>query len=248
MNIRPSFFCLTAALLLSLPAQAEVLEDFSSYKPGDNFTTGQTLGTATNGWTGGWRTNSSYTDNTGRVDADKPLDAGQYLDVTLFAAAGQPQKPSGAIARPYKSPDKPFTLIFRFRPAASDEDLRYFIFDNDTRSAGPAGTASWQIESHDGFWRLIDGEGNGNPATPVDTDLPVIAGAAYTFTLTIDPVQKIWSASISDGTRTVVHRDLHFRTATLTPERWLHFGANELSAPALGVTIRYAVDSVSIQP
>lgn len=248
MKTRPTLVTLAATAWLAASAHAIPLDDFSGYQPGENFTTGRTLGAAEGGWNGGWRTSSSHVQTTGSVETAKPLDAGPYLDVTVFAAAGQPNRSSGAISRPFLLPSKPFKLSFRFRPGVADKDLRYFIFDNDVRAAAPGRSATWQIESRAGHWWLIDGEGNGAPEASVDTELPVVAGTAYAFSLEIDPVRRVWSVTISDGTRTVTRQDLAFRTATPPPERWIHFGANELSNPAVGITVIYSIDSISFQP
>lgn len=242
----PSVFI--ALALLVLPLHAAVLEDFSGYSAGETFTTGQTSGTATAGWTGGWRTASSHVTTTGVVENVKPLDAGQYLDVTVFAVAGHPTATGGAVSRPYTVPTTPFTLSFRFRPGNDPKTLRYSLFDNDTRAAGPGNTATWQIVSHDGRWRLLDGAANGLPEAVVDTDMPVVAGTTYTFTLAVNPALRTWDAMISDGTRTVAHKGLGFRTGNVTPERWIHFAANELSVPASGITITYSIDTLSLHP
>jgi hypothetical protein len=247
MNLRrPAAF--TAIILLALPLHAAVLEDFSGYGQGDSFSTGQTLGTTSGGWSGGWRTSSSYIETVGRIETGKPIDASPYLDVTLAATAGQPNRASGAISRPYPFPAKPFKLTFRFRPGVADDQIRYFLFDNDIRAAGPGPSATWQIESRAGYWCLIGGQSGGLPETVIDTELPLIAGTVYTFSLEIDPVLRLWGVTLSDGIRTVTRQNLAFRTATPTAERWIHFGANELAKPALGITATYSIDSISLQP
>ncbi|MFH1500266.1 MAG: hypothetical protein ABII82_20870, partial [Verrucomicrobiota bacterium] len=114
--------------------------------------------------------------------------------------------------------------------------------------AGPAGTATWQIESKLGTWHLINGESDGYAAVAIDTGLPVRADTEYAFTLSIDPSRKLWSVTISDGARTVDHKDIRFRTDSALTERWIHFGANELDAPGLGRDIGCAVDTILIQP
>lgn len=244
-----NLFLIGPAALFALSTHAAVLEDFSSYGPGDSFYTGQTLGTTAGGWAGGWRTSSSHIETKGSVEVGKPIDAtSPYLDVTLSAAAGQPNRASGAVARPYPFPSSPFKLTFRFRPGIADQDIRYFLFDNDIRAAGPSSSATWQIESRAGSWWLIGGQSSGLPETSIDTELPLIDGTVYTFSLEIDPVLRIWGVTISDGIRTVTHQNLAFRTATPTPERWIHFGANELSKPTLGVTATFSIDSITLLP
>lgn len=243
---RPCF--LLPFLLLAQTALVAAAEDFSGYRAGMSFTTGQTLGDEAPGWLGGWRTSSSHVATLGRVEDTKPLDVGPYLVATVTSTEGQPQRPSGAVSRPYAPPEKPFTLSFRFRPANVDPNLRYFIFDNDARAAGPGNTASWQIEVVEGQWRLIDGGGNGAGETYIDTGMPVVAGATYAFTLTITPAKRLWSVIISDGRRNVAREALNFRTNTFTTERWLHFGANELGGAGLGLTADWSIDTISIQP
>lgn len=243
-----SISSLTLSLLSAAALNATVLEDFSGYKPGDTFSTGQTLGDAGLGWTSGWRTNSSYIKSVAHVGAENPLHDGPFLEINFSSEAGQPQKPSGAVARSYQAPIPPYTLSFHYRPAVSDDGIRCFIFESDTRMAGPAGTATWQIESKLGTWHLINGESDGYAAEVIDTGLPVSAGVTYAFTLAIDPSRKLWSATISDGKQTVARQDIRFRTDTVTPERWVHFGANEIAAPGQGRDIGCAVDTILIQP
>lgn len=247
MNLR-RLAVLTALILPALPLHAAMLEDFSAYGQGDSFSTGQTLGIAGGGWSGGWRTSSSYIETVGRVESSKPIDAAPHLDVTLSATAGQPNRASGAISRPYPFPASPFKLTFRFRPGIADDQIRYFIFDNDIRAAGPGPSATWQIESRAGYWCLVAGQSGGLPEAVIDTEMPLIAGTVYTFSLEIDPVLRLWGVTISDGIRTVTRRNLAFRTATPTPERWIHFGVNELAKPAVGVTATCSIDSITFQP
>lgn len=228
--------------------RADVSEDFSGHAPGASFTTGITLGDAGQGWAGGWRTNSSHVNVVARVNADRPIHEGPCLDVDLSGDAGQANKSSGAVARPYKRPQVPYTVEFRFRPATPDTGVRYFLFDGNTRLAGPSGTASWQIQSSGGFWQLLDGEGDGMPAATVATTMPVVPGITYAFAIDIDPVAQRWSVSISDGKRAEAHKNLRFRTNDFTPERWLHFGANESVASGQGANIGLSIDTLLIRP
>jgi hypothetical protein len=234
--------------LLAQSVRAELREDFSGHRPGATFTTGITLGEAGSGWTSGWRSNSSHVETLALVATEHPVNDGPFLQVSLSSQAGQPQKPSGAVARAYQPPRAPFTLRFWFRPENVDTGVRYFLFDNNNRAAGTAATAIWQIESRDGIWHLIDGECDGMPAATIDTGMPVTAQTSYSFTIEVDPDRLRWSATISDGVQIVSHQDIRFRTADVTPERWLHFGANELASPARGTPIGFSVDTISVQP
>lgn len=246
--MNPPRIRILAALALALPASAAVTEDFSAYRLGDSFSTGQTLGAEGLGWLGGWRTSSSHVNTVARVEDAAPLDAGPYLRATITSTQGGPNRPSGAISRPYTPPEKPFTLSFRFRPAHIEPELRYFLFDNDARAAGPGKTASWQIEIFNGQWRLIDGGGNGAAENYIDTGVPVVAGVAYAVTLSIDPARRLWSVTIAGGQRGVTQENLSFRTDAFTTERWIHFGAGELGSASLGITAEWSVDSILVRP
>ncbi|HSI08627.1 MAG TPA: hypothetical protein VK985_08545 [Rariglobus sp.] len=238
-----------AAALLAAPAGAAQLEDFSGYKNGDGFIPGITLAPGGTGWLDGWRSSNSFVEVTGSIIKTKPVDSGQYLDVQLISVAGQhPSKPSGAVTIPYRTPDRPFKLSFKFRPNVPDDNFRYFLCDLDARHAGTSGVASWQIDSLDGVWNLTDGEHDGLETRQLPTAMPVVAGTTYTFTLMIDPARRVWSVTITDGKRTVTHKDLHFRTDRVTPERCLLFGASELFPNAVGITAHFSLDSISIQP
>lgn len=251
MLARPLAFSCSTLLFSAVVASASaatIADDFSGYRVGETLSHGQTLGAEALGWLDGWRTASSHVTTRATVAESSPIDAGAYLQATVTSSAGNPARPSGCIARPYTPPEKPFTLRFHFRPATIDPNIRYFLFDNDARAAGTGPNASWQIQVADGVWQLIGGGVGAEATIPVHTDMTVVAGTTYVFTLAIDPVQRLWSATISDGQRSVTHKNLSFRTATFTTERWLHFGANELGSAALGLTAEWSIDSISIQP
>jgi hypothetical protein len=245
---------LTAPLALlclhSLPAFGASIEDFSGYKVGDVFIPGEVFPSKGTGWLDGWRSGNSYVQVTGSFVANKPLvDSGSYLAVSFDSISGEhPSSPSGSVTLPYRPPSKPFKLAFKFRPETPVQDIRYFLFDNDTRTAGPGPLASWIITSKDGQWQLLDGEHAGSSSEMIATGLPVVAGTTYSFSLEINPETRTWNATITDGKRSVIEKDLHFRNNTFTPERCLVFGANETAVPALGLTVRFALDSISIQP
>lgn len=232
----------------AVASAAAITDDFSGYRAGETLTTGQTLGAEALGWLDGWRTASSYVTTRASVKDTSPLDAGAYFHATITSTPGQPVRPSGAIARPYTPPDKPFTLRFHFRPANVDPNIRYILFDNDARAAGTSPNASWQIQVADGRWQLIGGGASPGETIPIHTDMLVTAGTTYVFTISLDPATRRWSATIFDGQRSITHKDLGFRTATFTTERWLHFGASELGSAALGLTAEWSLDSISIQP
>lgn len=247
---RPVFTALALLCVHSLPAFAASTEDFSGYKVGDVFIPGEIFPAKGTGWLDGWRSANSYVQVTGSFVANKPpVDSGSYLAVTVESTAGEHlSNPSGSVTLPYRPPARPFKLSFKFRPETAVQDIRYFLFDNDTRVAGTSPLASWVIMSKDGQWQLLDGEHTGSPSEMIATGLPVVAGTTYSFALEINPEACTWNVTISDGKRSVGEKDLHFRNNTFTPERCLVFGANETSAPALGLTVRFALDSILLQP
>jgi hypothetical protein len=247
---RSAFIIFALLCIQSSPVSAVSIEDFSGYKAGDLFIPGEISPTKGTGWLDGWRSANSYVQVTGHFVATPPLvDSGQYLAVTFDSIPGEHESnPSGSVTLPYLRPAKPFKLSFKFRPDIPAKDIRYFLFDNNTRSAGVSPLASWLIVSQDGKWQLLNGENNGLPSEMVPTDMPVTAGTTYGFSLEINPDARSWAVTITDGKRTVTHKNLHFRSYDFTPERCLVFGANETTAPALGLTVRFALDSISIQP
>ena len=247
--LRPVIAALALLSLHSLPAFGASTEDFSGYKAGDYFVPGEVFPTKGTGWLAGWRSANSYVQVTGNFVAKNPVDSGQYLAVTIVSTTGEhASNPGGSVTLPYRRPAKPFKLTFKFRPDDSDKDIRYFLFDNDVRAAGVSPMASWLIVSKDGEWQLLDGACSGLPAEMLQTALPVVAGTTYTFAIEINPESSTWNVSITDGKRTVTQKNLHFRSPNLTPERCLIFGANETVAPAQGLTVRFSLDSISLQP
>ncbi len=167
--------------------------------------------------------------------------AGAYLSNTMSIATETTPRVQSAVQRDYASarPGIDFTqehtISFKVR---IDEDIdgegstftgfddRYYLFDTPSEHSGPSAITSWLITAFGdsseaygggivGEWTLYDGANNGSlyDGDFVDTDMALVAGGVYEFTLTIDPETQTYDAIVSDGTDSFTAEDLGWRTA-----------------------------------
>lgn len=232
-------------------------DTFQTYAVGTSFTTGQTLGAAGSGWASGWRTGGSFATPTGVIANTSPLDSGNRLGATVVTQAGKTSA-NGAVTRAYAAAGlaQPFIINFIFRPDTTPADVRYLLADTRTRAAGPDITASWQIASVNGTWQAFDGVANGGPGAYVDTGVAVVAGRAYDFTVTVNPVAKTWLVNIAAAGASVTKTGLNARSNTFATDtaeavggRWLNFAVQELvTGPAtVGKTGAFSLDGLVIE-
>jgi hypothetical protein len=232
-------------------------EKFETYTAGSNFTNGQALGAAGANWAFAWRTANSHSTGTGTVAATNPLESGQRLNVTLVTQANKSAS-HGAVGRPYTLTSTVsgfYGYAFTLRPDTAPANLRYQIYETRTRAAGPDGSTTWQIASVNDTWQVFDGSVNGGANAYIDTGMAVIAGTAYDFIVSLDPVARTWAVAIADDTNVVVETGLNCRYtnfATDTTEgiggRWINFGAQETytGSATVGVTGTYSLDGILI--
>lgn len=217
---------------------------------------------------------SSVAQFTTTVTNTTPLNGGgNYLSASLDASAlttgsfGQ-----AAVARKYDAvpngvdPSQPHIIRFDFRPDVALQlgslNDRFQIFDNvggfqsstlssntwvlaayGSGSGGPINTVA-------GNWGFLSGSTTNNGFTAqtfVDTGFAVTAGTTYTVEIHTDPVNKQYSASISDGNSTFNSGTLLWRNQGVnTAGTYVHWGALRTSAAAGGPVTGFSLDNISI--
>ncbi len=167
--------------------------------------------------------------------------AGAYLSNTLSIDSTSTGRVQQSVTRDYVGGrpgidfTKEHTISFLVR---IDEDIdgalstfdhfedRYYLFDTVSKTAGPGSTTSWLISAFGasgsyageeivGEWSFYDGDNDGvlSGDNNVDTDMALVAGGVYEFTITIDPDAKTYDATVSDGTDSFTAPDLGWRTS-----------------------------------
>lgn len=232
-------------------------ESFEGYGPRQTFTTRQFLGEEAPGWVEGWRTGGSYSLPVGTVTEDAPVDQGQYLSAKIATQKGHDAS-SGAITRPFEISDDrtPVTIRFRFRPDEASEQISYLIGDTRSASAfGPDSSCFWKIASVDGKWQFLDGGGGRGSGAYVDSGMAVTPGTVYEMVVVVDPEQKMWRATISNGSAHTEELEMSSRADFAADPnlsrsaRWLTFAVKEAQGSegqTTGGTGVFSVDSISI--
>lgn len=139
---------------------------------------------------------------------------------------------SGALCRPLEDThgtidlSKPYEITFDFRP---DTDVNndaiggFVIFSGPTKGGGTGQTDTWIIREGGSTWRWVNGQRTGNGIV-LSSNMSVVPGTTYHFTIDVDPTAQSWTATISDGTNTVKSDTLGFRTSSKDNSRFLGFG------------------------
>jgi len=120
-------------------------------------------------------------------------------------------------------------------------DDRYLMFDASGLQSGPSEAATWMITAYAaegdyagaevvGQWSFYDGQrddGAMNGALNVDTDVDIVAGGVYDFTIVVDPETRSYNATVSDGVHSFTANDLGWRTSAADVGGYLHFGTRQ---------------------
>ena len=159
---------------------------------------------------------------------------------------------------------QPHTISWKIR---IDEDVqnefgtydtstdRYFICDSPAPVNGTTHDNSWSIFSFaTDFgtlsaknWGVFDGSLNNSGLSGqriVDTGIPLVGGTVYDMEITVDPANRIYATSISDGTNTFYQEGLRFRTAEYSVGKFLSFGIHSLDDTDQR---QFSLDDISIQ-
>lgn len=252
----PIAFSLLALTLLSSPARATIIADFTAGNTSsavDGY-----VGMAGDGWSGAWQTKTTNTTiNSASVTNTSPLTptSGNYLAIQTSNAANA-GNPAMAVNRQYGaagggvSLTSPTTFSFLFRPdTGSSADYRYYIFDASAASASTGSICTWTIAAIGGYWQVLNGNRAGGITSTITTPVALTLGTTYGFTVVTDPLTQTWGITISDvnGTALYTNSSLGFRSSATSLGGYLAFGVAD-STPATASSFGYSVDSIAIVP
>jgi len=268
MNMRILSAILCSGVLFASPVWADVTvtADFTDGNYDTDFVDAF-HGIAGGGWTTPWVENYNTTlytaTNTVLLSGDP---SNQGVNDVRFAAARE----HGGIDLL-----APRTIEFTFR---LDEDVtgtgstftdyqdRYMIFDSyggaNTASAratwsifGYADTGTYCPEGRQMEWTFCSGTnheiGNMDGATFADTNVPLVGGAIYNFSITLDTIAERWNASVSTTIDSVVYSydsttdyptGMGWRNAYVAGN-WLYFSSRTYGADDVRA---FSVDGVSV--
>jgi len=234
---------------MAIPAGADIVANFD----GGN-TSGVVdayPGMSGAGWIDAWQTDVTRASMAStQVQATTPLSpgGGRYLDVSIDmdGTVSGTNYGQGCVARTYDDylggfgAGDPHTIEFQVR---IDESLanftstndRYYFFDNPTFASGTSADNTWSIyafganygTSQAKKWAFYNGLQDGGGFSEyrlVNTGMTLTTGVTYTFTISVDPANRQYDASVTDGLTTSTITDLGFRTSMAQVGRKLHFG------------------------
>ena len=195
---------------------------------------------------------------------EKPLagDTTPALSVHFTNAGGRTLRRAFS-KTPAFDPAKPHRIEWRWRFDGKPADFgnsfndRINFFAADQPQGGSNGNSSWLIgissaselgrEVHEGKWFFFDRQDDGDfkKENMVSTGLTLVPGTVYSFSVTVDPAGGVYSATISDGTRSFSEAGLRFRNDHKGAHPVLHFGG---SASSAGDDHRFSLGEVRITP
>jgi len=203
------------------------------------------------------------------VTAANPVaGGGNYLSSSVFTSVTAGASASYATLRNYTDGIDlalPYRIDFTIR---IDEDIaatfdeyhdRYVICDGASTATGTATSNSWSILAHGaagaaahagvvGKWAFYNGRNNGNyygtnPENLLDTGVALTMGGVYDFSVTVDPIARKWSGTVSDGITSFSQSEMGWRTSASLGFANLVFGTR---ADVGDETRAWSIDSISI--
>jgi len=211
------------------------------------------LGKKGDGWKTPWiETAARATINASAVAGEIKTGQGSpYLKVEVPQTESGTGK--GAVTRSYATTAAPgidwsekHTIEFTLRidenmddgSTFTDFDDRYHVFDAPRVQAGTSTSCTWIITAYAaeggyadaevvGEWSFYDGDGLGGGmdiTRNINTDVPIVTGGVYDFTIVVDPDTRTYDATISyNGGPPVTVEDLGWRTAATRIGGYLTF-------------------------
>lgn len=243
------FMVLLAGTSMTLQARADIVANFD----GGNTTSvvDGCPGMAGDGWMDAWQgdtTRASLAST--QVVATSPLSpgGGNYLDVSINMDAGVSDSKYGqaCVVRTYDdyyeefSAALPHTIEFTVRiddtlGSFNSTNDRFYFFDNPTLTNGTSANNTWSIYAFGANygtaqakkWAFYNGLQDGgafNQYRLVNTGMTMATGVSYMFTISVDPENRLYNASVTDGLTTSTVNGLGFRGGIAQVGRMLHFG------------------------
>ncbi len=106
----------------------------------------------------------------------------------------------------------PLRYEFVFQVDRVESHFRYVLFDAPGPQPATGKNVTWQVSAAGGFWRVMDGSGNGGQQNEINTAIPIEPQIIYTFTIDVKPKERKWSIQISNGRKIFSRDDLNFRS------------------------------------
>ena len=257
-----SRFFLGAAALLLLPvagsARGEIIANFDG--GGGTTAVDQYPGMPGDGWVGAWQRHGSS--GSAEILSIAPLnEGGNYLNssaTTGTQGVRRQYADYGAVGL-----DRPHTITFDFRVDTlpdgwgTSTSYRVHVFDHDSTAATPGADSSWMGivygSSDRGNWEFANCIGSSANWVPHDTGVPLVAGALYSFAITVYPGDTGPNYVASVGPTydlTIVHSNGTYSVEGLGlrndsgPGGYLNWSMAGTSTGATG----FSLDSVRIVP
>lgn len=257
----PSRNAALALLAISSMSHADIIAEFIDGNT--SLTPDQYPGGVGAGWLAGWATTANPAAPVASVEDAFPIESGgNYLSVSSSNAN------DNAIGRRFASGlgtsvdvTVPATITLDLRVdtlSGWDSTNDYITVHGNTTAAGTnynvSGNSSFIIRAYasspsggvnGGEWLFYNGAGNGggfSAANFQNSGMAITAGTTYRFTITTDPANKKYTASIFDGTTTVT---------TSSPMGWRSSGPSTSIAFNQKVSagtdsIAYSIDNIAV--
>ncbi len=215
------------------------------------------------GWAGGWQTYASSSGTTAAtVTTANAL--GDQGDPYLSVVGSGTDSIDHLVRRQYGefgdvNPASPHRVSWQWRFDGDMADLnssndRIHFFGQDNAHTGSGGDNSWLIgwiaadgsyDIHQGKWYFYDRvDGAFSKANMLNTNLDLVVGAVYDFSVVVDPQSGTYDAWMSDGTNSFAAADLTFRNGETGVFDWLHFGGAMSDAAD---DWAFSLDSITIE-
>lgn len=230
--VRPVlFFGLASVTFL----RAQITADFTSGQEGDP--AGAYADVATGGWNTPWLTKSNFGGPILRnvLNVSPLAGGGNYLQVSATQRGGGKTRSMVGIARQYAgSPVNgvnrmySHSISFDFRLDecsgfdSPDDNITISDATDTTTTSGVGSTSSFLIRAFGsgqgnaspGKWAIYNGNKKGGGYDPdlfVDTGMTLRVGVLYSFTLRLNPQNKTYTVTISEGGKSYVSPEVGYR-------------------------------------
>lgn len=217
-------------------------------------------GTGGSGWFAGWSasaSNGNYTSGP-TVVSTAPMNGDGNPNYLAATRQNSSKSGTGAVGRNYINTGNVLTTAihqiqfdYRFDTALTNfsnvNDKAFAFGDTTSGKTGLGSTNTWVVAA------LGASSGNavakkwafGNGATAwTNTGVSLVSGTVYHFTIIVNPVNKTYSGTISDGTNTVTVPGLGFRS-TVTSSSYVYFGS---AADGSSESTAFSLDAIVISP
>jgi hypothetical protein len=215
-------------------------------------------GTGGSGWFAGWSASASNGNFTSgpTVVSTTPMNGDGNPNYLAATRQNSSKSGTGAVGRNYINTGNVLTTAihqiqfdYRFDTALTNfsnvNDKAFAFGDTTSGKTGLGSTNTWVVAALGASsgnavakkWAF----GNGTTAW-TNTGVSLVSGTVYHFTIIVNPVNKTYSATISDGTNTVTVPGLGFRSP-VTSSSYVYFGS---AADGSSESTAFSLDAIVI--